>query len=87
MWEGAIHGDAFLAGGALQRLGIDSPSNITAAFHALDWLPTISEIAGAETDPTFTAVDGVSQYVTLKDGSSFAARSEFHAGFSVSSHP
>lgn len=46
VFEGGISGDAFLAGGALATLGIEMGKPNNALFHALDWLPTLSEMVG-----------------------------------------
>jgi len=79
VFEGGISGDALLAGGVLETLGIERGKSNNAMFHGLDWLPTLAEMVSIEPEGVFTKLDGVSQLNALR--TSEPARSEFHGGY------
>jgi len=78
-FEGAIKGDALLAGPALDSLAIAKSKPCGDLFHALDWFPTLAEVAGVEPREGSASLDGVSQLETLRGGG--PSRTEFHCGF------
>lgn len=81
VWEGGVHGDGFLSGPALEKLGIRAGTQNDALFHALDWVPTLAAMVGAPLEGK--PVDGVNQLDTLRGGAE--AREELFLGFSYDS--
>lgn len=62
IFDGGIHGDGFLSGPALKKLGIPAGATTEHLFHMVDWLPTVAAIVGS----SHTWTDGVNQLPTLR---------------------
>jgi arylsulfatase A-like enzyme len=82
VWEGGVAGEGFISGGALSSLGI-SRGTSDSIFHAIDWLPTLAEMAGGggASPEAGKPLDGISQLGSLQGGD--AARVEIFLGYSV----
>lgn len=69
VWEGGVRSVAFVRGPRDERLvaagfAVPSGENRTQLMHAIDWLPTLSSIAGYSLDDT-KPLDGVNQWTVL----------------------
>jgi arylsulfatase A-like enzyme len=77
VWEGGTTGDGFLSGPYLAKLKLPSATTAEGIFHAVDWLPTLGEIAGGVQKDG--PIDGVSQLNALRTKQ--PARKEVFVGY------
>jgi len=64
--EGGIRAEGFISGPALPKLGIVKNTTFQGLMHAIDWLPTLAQIAGAT--PKGKPLDGLSQLGAFQTG-------------------
>lgn len=77
VWEGGTTGDGFLSGPYVAKLKLPSATTAEGIFHAVDWLPTLGEIAGGVQKDG--PIDGVSQLNALRTKQ--PARKEVFVGY------
>ena len=81
-YEGAVRADGMIVGPARKKLGIVGGVN-PRQFHALDWMPTLTDLSDSTVDPSnltdWSHLDGVSQVRSLRGGE--ANRREAFLGF------
>ena len=82
VYEGGTRGDAFLSGPALHWLEGQNGLRYSHLFHAVDWLPTLAELA--EVDPAGKKIDGVSHWTAFQsheDEQHHPPRREIYIGY------
>ena len=63
LWEGGIHGAAFVYGSAV---GVPAGAQHAALMHATDWIPTLAEAVGLELPESYlSSIDGVSLWSSI----------------------
>ena len=72
VWEGGVRGVAFVRGVRDETLAaagfaVESGGRRTQLMHSVDWLPTLSSVAGFSLDDT-KPLDGVDQWTVLAQG-------------------
>jgi len=84
VYEGGVRAEGFLAGPALRRLVDQSRADYFGLMHAVDWLPTLTSMVGANPNGK-KILDGIDQLKALQSSNTMAtARNGLFLGYSMS---